>query len=323
MNRIEVMEKLQPICQTTVRQVEHSPRTRVVVQPDRVILRPGSGGRLIPLGEDGVRAMASFIGMPRAMCRNLRPDLFGKVATELLSRKERYNLLIDDGEIRDFAGYHGVHNLPAERVVSTIEQAIRGAEFHRVTILGNYSAMLEVVGDQRQAVRRGDLVRAGAIVTFSPIGTVRPLVQSYVLRLACTNGMTSKTVLAEYHSGGEGDNIWQWFRQSVQSACQALGEIVNRYQEMTRERIPADQRAAMLEALLKEAKISGEDAEAVRARAMEEPPRNTYDLLNLVTWASSHVIRKPHRIQRTLDTAASFTAEQEHARICPVCHARR
>jgi hypothetical protein len=317
------MEKLQPICQTEVRQVNHQPRTRVIIQPDQVILKPGSGGRLIPLIQDGVRAMAGFIGMPRAMCQSLSSDLFGKVATELLSRKERYNLLIDDGEIRDFADYHGVRNLPAERVVRIIEQAIRGAEFHRVTILGNYSAMLEVVGDQRLAVRRGDLVRAGAMVTFSPISTIRPLVQSYVLRLACTNGMTSKTVLAEYHSGGEGDNIWQWFRQSVRSACQALGEIVDRYQEMTRERIPADQRAAMLEALLKEARITGEDAEAVRARAMEEPPRNTYALLNLVTWASSHVIREPHRIQRTLDTAASFTAEQEHACICPLCHARR
>ena len=79
----------------------------------------------------------------------------------------------------------------------------------------------------------------------------------------------------------------------------------------------------MLEALLKEARITGENAEAVRARAIEEPPTNNYDLVNLVTWASSHVIREPQRIQRTLGTAASFTAEQEHARICSVCHARR
>ena len=169
MNRTEVMEKLQPICQTEVRQMNHSPRTRVIIQPDQVILRPGSGGRLIPLSEDGVKAMASFIGMPRTMCQNLSPDLFSRVATELLSRKERYNLLIDDGEIRNFADYRGIHNLPAERVVRTIEQVIHGAEFHRVTILGNYSAMLEVVGDQRQAVRRGHLhtYTAGQSCTWS------------------------------------------------------------------------------------------------------------------------------------------------------------
>jgi len=323
MDKTEVLEKLQPICQTTMRQVTHTPRTRVVIQPDQVILRPGSGGQLIPMNEKGARAMANFIGMPNALCQSLNPDLFGKVATELLARKERYNLLIDQGEIRDFAEYQGVHNLSAERVLTTIEQVIRSAEFHRVTVLGNYSAMVEVVGEQRQAVHKNDLVRAGAMVTFSPISIVRPLVQSYVLRLACTNGMTSKTVLVEYRPGDEGDNIWQWFRQSVRSAYQAMGDIVNRYRKMLQERIPADQRAAMLEAILKEASIVGQDAEAVRARAIEEPPHNTYDLMNLITWASSHIIREPRRIQHALNAVATFTTEKEHAQICPLCHARR
>ena len=81
---------------------------------------------------------------------------------------------------------------------------------------------------------RGDLIQAGAQVTFSLIGTVDPLVQSYVVCLACTNGMTSNTVIREFHfsGGGEGDNIWQWFRRSVRAACGSLDRIVVRYRQM-------------------------------------------------------------------------------------------
>ena len=323
MNRIEALEKLQPICQTTVRQVEHSPRTRVIVEPEQVMIRPGSGGQLVPLSENGVKAMTSFIGLHRGVCQNLSPDLFGRVATELLSRKERYNLLLEEGQVQAFGEYRGVRNLPVDRVVSTIEKAVPGIDFHKVSVLPNRSAMLELVGTQQQSVRRGDMVRAGALVSFSPINTIQPVVQSYVLRLVCTNGATSKTVLTQFTGGGEGDGIWQWFRQSVRAAYQSLGEIVDRYREMIQERVSPEQRAHMLEALLRQAGITGSDAEAVRAQAIQNPPRNAYDLLNLITWASSHVIQEPERIPRALNAGATFASEQDHASICPVCHARR
>jgi len=325
MNRTEVLQQLEPITRTQVRQVEHGPRTRITVTPDMVVLRPGSGGHLIPLNESGVKAMANYVGMPKSLCQRLSPDTFGRAATELLARKERYNLLIDNGQVVDFADYRGVRNLSVERVVETIERNIPGTDFHRVNILGQYSAIIEVVGEQRQPVARGDLIRAGAMVTFSPINTIRPAVQSYVLRLACTNGMTANNVLREFQFGGsgEGDNIWQWFRQSLRDAYRSLNIVVSRYREMRNERIPANQRAEMLEAMLRDARITGEDADAIRARAIEEPPRNAYDMVNLLTWASSHVVREPARIRRIQTTVATFTSESQHQQVCPICHRSR
>lgn len=167
-------------------------------------------------------------------------------------------------------------------------------------------------------------MQAGALVSFSPINTIKPLVQSFVLRMVCTNGMSSKTVLAEFVDGhGEGDDVWQWFRQSVRAAYQSIGKVVDRYQAMVRERIPADQRAGMLEEILRQAGITGKEAEAVRAQAIQDPPRNTYDMMNLITWASSHIIRSPERIQRALNASATFTSESQHATICPLCQTRR
>jgi hypothetical protein len=324
LNSIAVLEKLEPICHTTARQIEHNPRTRVLVEPGQVIIRPGNGGRLIPVGEEGVKALADFVGVPRNVCQNLSPDLFGRVATELLARKERYNVLMENGEVRTFSDFHGITNLPIGRVLSTIEQGIPNCDYHRVDIFDNCSTALEIVGITQEAVRRGDLVRAGAMVQFSPINTIRPLVQSFVLRLACINGATSRTVLAEFTGGGgEGDNVWQWFRQSARAAYQSLGAIVERYRAMLEERIPPEQRAGVLEQLLRQAGIAGKDAEAVRALAIQQAPRNSYEMMNLLTYASSHIIEHPERRQRALTATASFADESEHASVCPLCHTRR
>jgi len=323
MKRIEVLEKLAPICQTTVRPVQHSQRTRVIVEPGQVLIRPGSGGQLVPISDQGVKSLTRFVGLPHKVAGHLRPDLFARVATELLGRKECYNLLLDGEEVQNFTEYRRVKNLPVERVLTTIERAVPGCDYHRVGVLPNSVASIEIVGKQQQAVRRGDMVRAGAMVHFSPINTVMPSVQSYVLRLVCTNGATSKTVLSQFTGGGgEGDDIWQWFRQSVAAAYRSMGAVVERYQQMIQERIPADHRAAMLEALLKEAGITGKAAEAVRAQAIQEPPRHSYDMVNLITWATSHIIEKPRERQRALEASASFTAETEHARTCPLCRTR-
>ena len=324
MDRTAVLEKLEPISHVTTRPVEHTLRTRVLVEPGQVVIRPGSGGHLVPVSEEGVKAMTNFVGLPRAVSQQLSPELFGRVVTELLSRKERYNLLLDNGLVKNFGDYHGIRNLPVDRVLTAIEHGIPNCDYHNVSVLKNHSAMLEVVGPRQEAVRRGDLMHGGALVRFSPINTIKPVVQSFVLRMVCTNGMSTKTVLAEFTGGhGEGDDVWQWFRQSVRAAGQALGAIVNRYQAMVKERIPADQRAGMLEELLRQAGITGKDAEAVRAQAIQEPPRNTYELLNLITWASSHIVKSPERVQRALNAGATFTDETEHATVCPLCHARR
>lgn len=322
MKRTEVLERLEPLTHTQVRQVEHSPGTRVLVTPETVMLRPGSGGHLMPLNENGVKALAGFIGMPQNMGNRLTPDTFGRAATELLARKERYNLLIEEGQVRDFAEYRGIRAIQPERVVSTIERTIPKADYNRVLLFNDYSAAIEIVGERQQPVARGDLVRAGAMVTFSPIGTVVPMVQSFAMRLACTNGVTTNDIIREFHfgGGGEGDDIWQWFRESLTASYRALGDIVSRQQELRNERIPAGQRPLLLEAMLREAHITGEDADVVRARAIEEPPRNMYELLNHITWASSHLIRESARVRQAQTAAATFTSQEEHAQLCPLCH---
>ena len=326
MNRVEVLERMEPILGTQVRTMEHNPRTRVMVTPDMVTLRPGGGQRHLEMTTGGIQSLTNFVGLPWNLAAKLRPKTFGTVATELLGRQHRYSLIIKEGVVTAVAKPSNFHSLNPNRVLSAIEGGIKGIEYHRVLMLDNFVVSLELIGERREPVVRGDLIQAGARISFSPIGTVDPIVQGYALRLVCTNGMTSNIVLREFRygsGGGEGDDIWQWFRRSAKEAYTSLTRIVDRYRQMRDEQIPPDQRAMMLEAMLREAKTTGEEANAIRAMAIESPPETSYALMNLLSNASSHLLEDPRRVRRAQNTVASYTSEDEHARVCPVCHTKR
>ncbi len=321
MNRTEVLERLDPIMNTQLREIDHNPRTRVMVAPENVSLRPGNGKRILEVTPDGVKSLVKFSGLPETVAKNIRPETFGMVATELLAHKRHYSAVLKDGAVTNFVRRGDFRNTNPERVLQAIEAGVRGVEFHRVMILENLVAHIEVVGEERQPVARGDLVRAGAMVQFSPIGTIQPLIQAYALRLACTNGMSHNDFVRECRpGGGEGDDIWQWFRRSVREAYQAINPIIQRYRGMMDELISPEQRAQVLTAMLREAKISGGAADAVRAMAIENPPENRYQMMNLISYASSHLLERPDQVRRAQNTVAEYAHEHTEHRECPLCH---
>ena len=257
MNRVEVLEQLEPIMNTQLREIDHEPRTRVMVAPEHVSLRPGGGRRILEVTPGGVMSLVKFSGLPGTVAKQLRPETFGLVATELLASKRRYSAVLKDG----------------------------------------------------------------AMVQFSPIGTIQPHMQAYALRLTCINGMTHNDIIREFHhGGGEGDDIWQWFRRSVREAYQAINPIIQRYRGMMDELISTEQRAQVLTAMLREAKISGGAADAVRAMAIENPPENRYEMMNLISYAFSHLLERPDQVRRAQNTAADYAHEHANHLECPLCH---
>ncbi len=326
MNRTEVLEKLAPIMDVQTREIEHKPKTRIIVTPDDVILHPGSGGHTLNIDQNGFRSLMEYTGIPGGVSSYVSKDTLGRIATELLGHKEKYAVILKEDKVTAFARVGQHHYVRAERVLAAVEHGIGNSfDYHKVLVSpGTYIASLEVTGEKQQAVAKGDLIQAGALVQFSPIGTIQPLVQSYALRLMCTNGATSRDVLEEFKFGhGEGDDIWQWFRQSVRAAYRSVEKIVTRWQAMISELIPDADRAAVLNALIKEARVPKEIAAAIQAKALQEPPRTAYDMMNLMTWASSHLIEAPRDIRRAQIAAATFADVTEHRRICPVCNRSR
>ncbi|MBA7679769.1 hypothetical protein ES703_88073 [subsurface metagenome] len=126
MNRVEVLERMEPILNTQVRTMEHNPRTRVTVTPEMVTLRPGGGQRHLEMTTGGVQSLANFVGLPWNLAAKLRPETFGTVATELLGRQNRYALMIKEGAITAVAKPTEFRSLNPNRVLTAIEGGIRG-----------------------------------------------------------------------------------------------------------------------------------------------------------------------------------------------------
>ena len=327
MKRVEVLERVGPLVEGEVRNIRESDGARVAVGADMVSLRPRRGARLIEMAPEGVKNMVSFSGLPLRLAQQLSHQTFSQLLSELMARTGKYSLIVKDDRVVNVIPYGAQTMVNPERLLDTIEKTIPVQDYHRLTILEKQPVVsLEIVGEKTQPVTRGDLVRAGVKVDFSPMGIITPVVQSYAVILNCTNGATSNVVLSEFRGGrpggggGEGDDIWQWFRSSVKRAYNSFDQVVGQWKKLQSENIPQADRARMLAALLKKAQITGEIADAVMAMAVENPPRNAWDMHNLITYASSHLLTAPRQVDRTQKAAAAFADESTHAQTCPLCH---
>jgi len=326
MKRVEVLERIGPLVEGEVRNIRESDGARVMAGADMVSLRPRRGTRAVEMAPEGVKNMVSFAGLSLRLARQLSHNTFSQLLSELMANTGKYSLIVKDDRVVNVIPYGAQTMVNPVRLLDAIEKTIPVRDYHRLTILDKHPVVsLEIVGEKTQPVVRGDLVRAGVKVDFSPMGIVTPVVQSYAVVLNCTNGATSNVVLSEFRGGrgsggGEGDDIWQWFRSSVKRAYNSFDEVVGQWKKLQGENIPPVDRARMLSALLKRAQITGEIAEAVMAMAVENPPRNAWDMHNLITYASSHLLTAPRKVDRTQRAAAAFADEATHARACPLCH---
>ena len=325
MNREQVMERIGSICDLKVKPITHGPKTKVSVGSDMVVLKPGGGARTLEMTEEGVRNLANFCTIPDKFGTTLTPTTFGLVATELLEAKGQYALIVDrDNRIVDFGRAKEYRDFNTERVLATIDRAMPSCEIQRVFSLADHTVSLDVASPKEMVVSRGDLVRAGANITFSPIGVTTPLVVPYTLRCECTNGMTTSDILREYKftggDGGGGGSFYPWLNKSIRLASNCLGDIIKRWRKLQAENIPDGQRAAMLTALLREARITGEVAAAINSRALEHPPENSFDLFNLITWGASTVEMEPKEVFRLRGAADKSYQEEAQKRLCSLCH---
>lgn len=326
MNREELMAQLEPMSGLRVRDIPHDARIKVAVaeKKDAMSFHVG-GGKPITVSQDMVGRMLKFAGVPGSMAESLRPNTLGQAVTECLAHKRAYSLILDGSTMTDIVPYHERKAMPTERVVNLLERVVAEPNYHRLNMLQNHTVNLEIVGADEKPVSRGDLVRAGISLTFSPIGVVAPEVESYALRLACTNGMTSTLGIAQYKFNGNGDgdgdqNIWSWLRGSIKGAFKSFSHVVEGWQQLMGEGIPPENRAAVLEGLIRQAKLPHQVAEEVEARALANPPANAWDAMNLITWASSHRLDGMD-VLHARRAMARYASDATHREVCPLCHA--
>jgi hypothetical protein len=332
MQKAEVLEQLQPLTSTTVRPVTVVPNTRVGIEDNVVVLRPGSGGKLVPFTEDGAEALGKYVGFPINTMKKLQPNTACKVMTELVQKKQRFSIFIRDGEAIAVVKTQEWHHLKAEKVLTTIERAIHLEEYNRVMPWKEHGIRIEMIGERREVVAGSavvdDVVAGGIVLNFSPFGAFAPSIESFILRVWCTNGCVTPEVTDLFtfgggDGGGNGDGFYKWLNSISRRAYNSVGNIAKQFSKMAAEQIGAPDRAAILESMITDAHLDDETASAVRAEAIAHPPVNSWDMMNLITWGTSHVMSDPREIVRAQNSVKGFIQETAHARTCPLCHQSR
>ncbi len=320
MHRTELLADMESILEVEYRQLGNL-LTRVEVTPG-VGMTLSDGPDELSLSDDGVRSLLGYAKIPERMIPRISGGTGTSLVNELLARKGATGLLIHKDEgIVEVLSHRESRQMPVEKVLDTLERIIPETEYVRPVLMPNRCVQLEVIGAETEAVAAGDIIKAGVAIRFSPVGIMDPEIQTFVQRLVCTNGMTSTSVLKNFILGsGDDDDLWQWFEGGVTEAYNSLSDVIGKYRHLIGEKLEPKDRARLLAGLLNKAQPGAVAQEAIHARMVEEPPENSYDVLNLVSWASSHVIQEPKRILKTQRAVAAFTDEDTHSHLCAVCH---
>jgi hypothetical protein len=324
MDRVKALESLGELGRLKTKVITHNPNTRIHVEPDVITFRPGGGGHSMELTTQGAEGLEAFAGMPKSYGKVLKPQTFGTLATELLEVKNQYTIIMEDGKINGFAKAGDMPYVDPERVFKAIERVIPEVSYDRVMPLDrNFAVMVDAVAASRTEICVGDPASAGATMVFSPIGIQIPSVVSYIKRWFCLNGASSFNQISEFKFTGGGDSggaFYPWLNQSIKRAYHAFNDILNEWRVLITQDISPADRAGILDALLKKSGLNSDAADSVRAHALEEPPSNAFELMNLITWGSSHIETDPIRVLRARRAAHDFSHERTHDRSCPFCH---
>jgi hypothetical protein len=289
---------------------------------------------------EGYTALAELVGIPQSVVKRYGTKMTAPMVTHGLKDKEGLVVIRDaDNRLLDIKDQH--HLQPIIRPEQAIEKMMLQwpeLRFQDAQVgKGNYQAdILAITHDDERKLEDllapglhvflpdgGDPFRAGVHVGFNSMGITAPVIEPYLLRLVCRNGALHAEYLhEEWGRGyGEGDELWQWFRDGLQASDMAVNNIMDKYAAMVGDAIPEGDRANAVAGYIRNARLNGDDAQAVQAQAINEPPRNQYDLFNIATNTATHSRRNKTLAQMMAQQrkAAANIGEHIHGAYCPTC----
>lgn len=279
--------------------------------------RPG-GVAVVKPNEHALGQIATDLGIPRRYF-----DRMHEAAPELLKRNVDHWLTSEPNRrlIRAFkpgddgvgAGrawlsdrYRRLDNIEIARKIFPIFGEIDGVEFHQASLTDTKFYLRAVLPRLQAEVKVGDVVQAGIEIRNSEVGAGALVVQPYLLRLVCINGMTvasagvnrrhvGKRIEDETHFSDEAlraddKAFWLAVRDTAKSVLTEVRfeEIVAQLRETTTgDKIAAP--AAATEELQSRYSLTDEEREAVLTSLIESGDLSQWGALNAITAAAKTV----------------------------------
>jgi hypothetical protein len=163
--------------------------------------------------------------------------------------------------------------------------------------------------------RPGDIIAGGILVRVSPIGLRVPSVESFLLRLVCSNGMIVPERLCK--TNGHCRRNGSDFLQSAKRAWQTLSKVMRRLPYLAQEWVDVEAeittvaRDLRLPVALRRALIDALEHDEIGNHG------TLLDVVNAVSWVATHHDRLNDVVRRRLMTAAGLLLQGEHR--CPTC----
>jgi hypothetical protein len=323
----------------------------VKVQSRRVKIEPAVDGTVnVRLNSDqgdtfsidnaeAYMALAEMVGIPNTVVKKFGAKMTAPMVTHGIKDKEGLVVIRDqDNRLLDIKDHTKMQ--PIVQPEQAIEQMFMHwpeLKFQDAQIQKeNYQAdILAITHDDERKLSDllapgqhvflpdgGDPFRAGVHIGFNQMGMTSPVIEPYLLRLVCRNGAIHAEYLhEEWGRGfGEGDELWQWFRDGFVQSDLAVNNVMTKYSEMIGQTIEAGDRSAVVEGYIRNARLGGDDANAMRAQAINEPPRNQYDLFNMATATATHRRNKSlSEMLKQQRRAAGNVGTHHHQGYCPTC----
>ena len=296
-------------------------------------------------GPEAMESLFNFTGIPKSLGKEYPSKLITPLLTHALQKKDGVVTVVDgDGRLLNVSDQAKLKPvMAAEQVLEHIREQwpevqwqdgeisspkgdrAYGADL--IAITHNDVERLEQRVDRNLHQRLpagGDPYRAGIHAHFNPMGITEPLIEPYIQRLVCLNGAIHSEYLShEWGRGfGEGDDLWQWFRDGLIASNVAIGGVMDKYAEMVGQTFETGtDRARAVEGFIRSARLTREDAQAVRDGAIANPPETQYDLFQLATATATHGGSKSLEQLLNRQRVAASTASHPHIdRFCPTCN---
>lgn len=290
-------------------------------------------GRRYRLADEGMERFCKRLGAPSKYLMTLDREVSAPVIQHHLDRgdlgEDRLTLIVRDGTFVAF-GRTDLLRLTGAEVVQAVLAGI-GQESDGLHVSGrsysNDSYQLDLLSeDVSEEIVPGDIVQAGLRITHSLIGEHATLIESFISRLICANGLThrecagSRAVRTRRLPVGDPDARRLQIAQVERLASQAWGTLRTKLHAMRDLRDEQVDVRKFLERWLLRARLSGRNLMPMMLQAWdaEGSESNTFSALNAMTRVATHQLTLPVRQRRTLSALAGLIAFR-NLHICPRC----
>lgn len=198
--------------------------------------------------------------------------------------------------------YRRLDNIEIAKRIFPVFEEIPGLRFHQAQLTDERFYLRAVLPTLEAEIKAGDILQAGVEIKNSEVGSGALAIGDYILRLICTNGMTTNVGVRRNHVGrriedetflsdeavqADDEALWLVARDTVKSVLQEVrfNEIVSQLREtITGDSIQAP--AAATETLAQRYSLSDEEREAVLRNLTQGGDLTRWGALNAVTAAA-------------------------------------